>query len=135
MFQKEFAERVSSPPCHRAYGSLSVAVQLYADVRKGFIVPGHSFHPPTKVASQVIELTFHEEPKVHVDDVVFYEKVVRASFLKKRKTIQNSLFACGFFTKEKVLQALSDASIDPSRRAETCTLEEFSRLASALAAK
>lgn len=131
MFQKEFAERVSSPPGYKAYGSLSVAVQLFADVKRGFIVPGHSFHPPTKVASQVIELTFHEEPKVPIDDVAFFEKVVRASFLKKRKTILNSLLASGFFDKGKIVDALASSGIDPIRRAETCSLDDFARLSKA----
>lgn len=132
LLQKEFAERLSAKPCTRAYGSLSIAVQLWADCELGPTVPGSCFHPPTKVTSQLISLNFLPAPRVHLNDPNWFEKIVRASFSKKRKTILNSLSSSGLFSRERALAALTEAGIDPIRRAETLSIQEFSNLAETL---
>lgn len=131
MVQKEFAERLAAPTCTRAYGSISVSVQLFADVELGLIVPGDAFHPPTEVQSRVIKLTFHDSPKANVPDYEFFQIVVRAAFSQRRKKIVNSLISQGRWSKEIVTAALGRASISPDVRAETLSVEAFASLTEA----
>ncbi len=129
MVQREFAERVAAAPGGRQYGSLSVAVQMYADIELGPIVPGDSFHPPTAVESRVMKLTFLQAPRVEVPDQAHFEVVVRSAFAQRRKKVVNSLVSTGRWNKERVNAALSAASISPDIRAEQLGIAEFARLA------
>ena len=133
MVQKEFAERLAAPTSTRAYGSISVSAQLFADIELGIIVPGDAFHPPTEVQSRVMKLNFRETPRAHVPDYEFFQVVVRASFSQRRKKLINSLMSQGRWPKEKVLQALEAAGISPDVRAETLSVEAFAQLTDALA--
>jgi 16S rRNA (adenine1518-N6/adenine1519-N6)-dimethyltransferase len=128
LLQKEFAERMAAPPGSRTYGVLSVMIQMVADVELGIVVPGTSFHPQANVDSCVVRVTFPEVAKVSVQDMNQFRKVVRAAFHQRRKMIHNSLKSSGKVPKELVDQALQELSLDPSRRAETFSLEEFARL-------
>jgi 16S rRNA (adenine1518-N6/adenine1519-N6)-dimethyltransferase len=132
MLQREFAERVAADPGSKTYGSLSVAVQLYADAFLGPIIAGDSFHPPTKVESRLLQLTMRASPLVDVQDLEFFEKVVRAAFMRRRKKIANSLSGSGIFTEEDVEAALKETQLDSSRRAESFSMHEFALLAEAL---
>ena len=126
MVQKEVAERMIAAPNSKAYGAMTVAVQFRADVRIAFDVPPESFIPRPEVTSSVVVCDIRETPfKV---DETFFTKVVRAAFGQRRKTLLNSLIGAGF-QREAVVKALEVAGIEPARRAETLTLEEFSRLA------
>lgn len=129
MVQREFAERVAASPGNRQYGSLSVAIQMFADTTLGPIVPGNSFHPPTAVESRVMKITFLSAPRVDVEDARHFEIVVRAAFAQRRKKLVNSLMSTGRWTKERVNAALSAASISPDIRAEQLGIAEFAELA------
>jgi 16S rRNA (adenine1518-N6/adenine1519-N6)-dimethyltransferase len=133
MTQKEFAERIAANTSTRAYGSISVSAQLFADIELGPIVSGDSFHPPTEVESRVMKLTFRKEPRAHVPDYDFFQVVVRASFSQRRKKLINSLMSQGRWSKEVVLAALEKAGISPDVRAETLSVEAFAALTAALA--
>ncbi|MBQ9486727.1 MAG: 16S rRNA (adenine(1518)-N(6)/adenine(1519)-N(6))-dimethyltransferase RsmA [Selenomonadaceae bacterium] len=126
MVQKEVAERMIAAPCSKAYGAMTVAVQFRADVRIAFDVPPESFMPRPEVTSSVVVCDIRESP-FQVDET-FFTKVVRAAFGQRRKTLLNSLVGAGF-QRDAVLKALETAKIEPARRAETLTLEEFARLA------
>lgn len=132
MLQKEFAERLAASPGGRDYGSISIAVQLYADVELGPIVPGDSFHPPTKVESQVMKLTFLSQPRIVIDDLKHFEWVVRAAFSQRRKKLINSLMSRGKWSKEVIMVALEQAGISPGIRAEQLAIGQFAALAEAL---
>jgi 16S rRNA (adenine1518-N6/adenine1519-N6)-dimethyltransferase len=71
-----------------------------------------------------------ERPVVEIYDVQFFEKLVRASFSQRRKTLLNSLKGASFFNrgKQKILEALKNSGIDPKRRPETLTIGEFNTL-------
>ena len=131
MVQKEFAERIGASTCTRAYGSITVSAQLFADVELGLIVPGDAFHPPTEVQSRVMKLTFRETPRADVSDYEFFQVVVRAAFSQRRKKLPNSLMSQGRWTKERVLEALAKAGISPDVRAETLSVEAFAALTDA----
>jgi 16S rRNA (adenine1518-N6/adenine1519-N6)-dimethyltransferase len=132
MVQREFAERLAAAPGGRTYGSISVAVQLWADVELGPIVPGTAFHPPTEVESRVMKLSFLEEPRVPVGDTLHFELVVRAAFSQRRKKLVNSLVSRGKWTKEVVLTALERAGISPDVRPEQLSIAQFAEMAAAL---
>lgn len=133
LLQKEFVDRMASPPGSREYGALSVMVQLWAEVKKGPVISGGSFHPPTKVDSRLVELRFATEPRVPVLDLVWFRRVVKAAFSQRRRMLSNSLRSLGVVSEESIREALQRVSVDGTRRAETLSLDEFHRLASALA--
>ncbi|NEW09603.1 16S rRNA (adenine(1518)-N(6)/adenine(1519)-N(6))-dimethyltransferase RsmA [Paenibacillus sp. SYP-B3998] len=136
MIQKEVADRMAARPGTKDYGSLSIAVQFYCEPELVTIVPRTVFVPQPNVDSAVIRLRVRKTPAVEVEDVDFYFAVVQASFVQRRKTIYNNL-AARFFTKENKpeLEALLvGCGIEPQRRGETLSMEEYARLSSALRA-
>jgi 16S rRNA (adenine1518-N6/adenine1519-N6)-dimethyltransferase len=135
MLQKEVADRISALPGTKEYGSLSIAVQYYTEAETVMIVPKTVFVPQPNVDSAVIRLTRRESPAVAVRDETFFFQVTRASFAQRRKTILNNLTSQlpdGKQKKEDILQALSTSGIDPARRGETLSLEEFGLLSNEL---
>jgi len=133
MVQREFAERVAAAPGGREYGSLSVAVQVHADVELGPIVSGDSFHPPTAVESQLMKLSFLETPRVDLHDPEHFERVVRAAFSQRRKKVINSLLSSGRWSKHSIIEGLAAAGLSPDIRAEQIHIAQFALLAQALA--
>ena len=134
MVQKEVAERMTAKPGSRIYGALSVAVQYYTEPEIVLDVPPRSFIPAPEVMSVVVSCRVRKEPAVAVRDEKLFFRVVKAAFGQRRKTLMNALKGGGF-QKETVRDALEQSGIDPTRRGETLTLEEFGRLADAFAAE
>ncbi|MBV7509230.1 16S rRNA (adenine(1518)-N(6)/adenine(1519)-N(6))-dimethyltransferase RsmA [Bacillus sp. sid0103] len=135
MLQKEVADRISARPGTKEYGSLSIAIQYYTEAETVMIVPKTVFVPQPNVDSAVIRLTKREKPAVTVTDEAFFFQVTKASFAQRRKTLLNNLTSQlpdGKQKKEEILQALSTSGIDPARRGETLSLEEFGRLSEEL---
>jgi 16S rRNA (adenine1518-N6/adenine1519-N6)-dimethyltransferase len=135
MLQKEVAERITAKPGTKDYGSLSIAVQYYTTAEVVMTVPKTVFIPQPNVDSAIIRLTLRQEPAVRMIDEDCFFKVIKASFAQRRKTILNNLtnqLPNGKDQKEAILKALGEANIDPSRRGETLTMEEFARLSDAL---
>lgn len=130
MLQKEVAERLSARPGSKAYGALSVLVQLYARVERKFTVAPGSFSPPPQVESQVVFLTLQEVQRVPLEDEEAFRRVVRAAFGQRRKTLRNALRG---LLVNLAQDPFLEAGIDPSRRGETLGLEEFAALANSLA--
>ena len=117
MMQKEVAERLVAVPRTKAYGILSVMLQLFAEPELLFSVSRNVFYPKPDVTSAVVRLTFERpEPDVAYDDV---RAIVRAAFNQRRKTLRNSLHA---WTRDQGL-ALPDGW--ERRRAEELEPEEF----------
>jgi 16S rRNA (adenine1518-N6/adenine1519-N6)-dimethyltransferase len=128
MFQREVVERIAAQPGSKERGFLSVLTQAYFDVEKLFDVPPHAFRPVPKVWSSVARLT----PRVvRPFDARALESIVSASFALKRKTILNNLK----IVLPDAAQILSEAGIDPKRRAETLDLDEWFRLSTAITGK
>lgn len=122
MLQKEVVNRLAASPGHGNYGKLSVMVQYYCRVAKLFDVAPHAFSPPPKVDSSVVRLIPHPKPPVAVHDKQTFDKLVSAAFAQRRKTLRNNL---KLLIDAEQMQA---AGIDPGRRAETLTLQEFATL-------
>lgn len=131
MMQKEVAERIQAKPKSKAYGSLSIAVQYYMEASIAFIVPKTAFVPQPNVDSAILKLERRQQPLVEVKDEDFFFKVVKAAFQLRRKTLWNNLlhtFGKDEVTKAWLEQSLSLAEIDPKRRGETLSIEEFASL-------
>lgn len=134
MIQKEVAERMTASPGGKEYGSLSIAVQYYCEPSVELVVPRQVFVPQPNVDSAVIRLKVRDKPPVAVDDEAFFFKVVQASFGQRRKTIANNLLG-SFFQKgqrELLESILHSCGIDPSRRGETLSIEEYALLSNTL---
>lgn len=124
MMQKEVAKRLAAEPSTKDYGSLSVFVQFYTDVKYMFTVSKSSFMPRPKIDSAVVNLKIKDD-LVKIDQEKFF-KIVKACFSKRRKTISNALTSYGFdLDKSQILKALELSNIDPKRRGETLTIDEF----------
>lgn len=135
MMQKEVADRITASPSTKAYGSLSIAVQYYMDAEVSMIVPKTVFIPQPNVESAVLKLTTKAEPPVDVIDEDFLFEVARGSFVQRRKTLLNNLQSSlpdGKAKKEQILQAFERIEMDPGRRGETLSIEEFGKLSNAL---
>jgi len=134
MMQKEVAKRLEAEPSTKAYGSLSIAVQFYTEVNIAFTVPKTVFMPQPNVDSAIIQLNVREEPPVSVKNDQLLEKVARASFVQRRKTIWNNLrHALDDKGREDDLrEVFNKADINPSRRGESMSIQEFGQLADAL---
>ncbi|SEU31555.1 16S rRNA (adenine(1518)-N(6)/adenine(1519)-N(6))-dimethyltransferase RsmA [Paenibacillus sp. NFR01] len=134
MIQKEVAERMAASPGGKEYGSLSIAVQYYSEPELVCTVPHTVFIPQPNVESAVIRLKVRENPPVQVMNEKFFFEVVQASFTQRRKTIANNLKA-RFFSgegRERLEALLAEAGIDPARRGETLSLQEYAKLSDVL---
>jgi 16S rRNA (adenine1518-N6/adenine1519-N6)-dimethyltransferase len=135
MLQKEVADRISAKPGTKDYGSLSIAVQYYTEAETVMIVPKTVFVPQPNVDSAVIRLTRRQTPRVEIKDESFFFQVTRASFAQRRKTLFNNLqsgLPNGKEKKQLILSVLEEVGIDPTRRGETLSIEEFASLSDAL---
>ena len=135
MMQKEVGSRITAKPGTKDYGSLSIAIQYYTTAEIVMNVPKTVFIPQPNVDSAVVKLTKRDQPVVAVKDEQFFFNIVKFSFAQRRKTILNNLFSQlenGKEKKERIMAALEKAEIDPTRRGETLTIEEFAKLSDGL---
>lgn len=134
MLQKEVADRIAAKPNTKEYGSLSIAIQYYMDAETVMNVPKTVFVPQPNVDSAVIRLLKKEKPTVTVENEDFFFRLVRASFAQRRKTILNNLsHNLGLNqTKENIEKGLQEAEIDPKRRGESLSIQEFGVLSDIL---
>ncbi|ADH97598.1 16S rRNA (adenine(1518)-N(6)/adenine(1519)-N(6))-dimethyltransferase RsmA [Salisediminibacterium selenitireducens] len=137
MMQKEVAERIAADPGSKNYGSLSIAVQYYAEAKLMFTVPKTVFVPQPNVDSAILRLTRRSEPPVDVLDEGFFFDVIQGAFTQRRKTLLNNLsvFFKDSLSKPEVQAALEALEIDPKRRAETVSMAEFARISDAFLAR
>jgi len=130
MVQKEFAERLLSPPGSRVYGRLSVMAQQAALAEILFHVGKGAFLPPPAVTSTVLRLRPRPEPSARVNDSALFAKVVREAFGARRKMLRRSLEPV---FGGRAAAALAEAGIAGTRRPEELSVADFARLANALA--
>ncbi|HRZ87519.1 MAG TPA: 16S rRNA (adenine(1518)-N(6)/adenine(1519)-N(6))-dimethyltransferase RsmA [bacterium] len=127
--QQEVAARVTACPGTKTYGILSVFSQFYSRpsvVRK---IGAHAFFPVPEVDSAVVRFDDPARPAVEVRDKAVFAAVVKTAFGQRRKTIRNNLMRLDGFEPAKTAALLAACRIDPARRAETLSLEEFARIA------
>lgn len=124
MLQKEMADRLVARPGKKDYGVLTVLLGQHARISRLLELPSSAFKPAPKVRSSVIRLEFGP-PAVRVVDEVLFERMVKAMFGQRRKTLANALKS--FDPTAPAVLAL--AGIDSRRRPETLDIEEMGRLA------
>ena len=129
MVQKEVAERMIASPGGKEYGPLSLALQYYSRPRLAIPVPAHDFMPAPRVDSMVVVCEKREQPPVSASPKAFFQ-VVRAAFSQRRKMLSNCLKTLGL-SADQVKDLMAQAGIDPKRRGESLSMEEFGQLASA----
>ena len=130
MVQREVADRIAAEPGGRDYGMLSATAQLHARVEKLFTLPPEAFSPPPKVHSTVLRLTIDpQQEKLGVAGDGFIN-FLKLSFGQKRKTLWNNLKSN--YEEPALKKALREASVKPTARAETLSLEESAALYRAL---
>jgi 16S rRNA (adenine1518-N6/adenine1519-N6)-dimethyltransferase len=135
MVQKDVADRLAARPGSAAYGSLSVAVQYAMQVERAFTLGPRSFYPPPKIDSTIVSLARRDVPAVQPRDLELFRKVVRAAFAYRRKTLANSLAYALEIDRTTIERAIADANLSPELRGERLDLDDFARLADALARK
>lgn len=122
MFQREVADRIVAVPGSAAYGRLSILAQWRCDAKLTMPVHRSAFTPPPKVMSAVVHLTPREQP-AGVNPTTL-ERLTQAAFSQRRKMLRQSLKAL-----PGALDALDVTSIEPTRRPETLSVDEFVALA------
>lgn len=128
MLQREVVARMTAKPATPDYGRLTVMLQSRFAVTRLFTVPPGAFRPAPNVDSAVARLVPLAELRPRIDDEALFARVVAAAFGQRRKTMRNALAGVAGEA------ALRDASIDPSARGETLSVDEFVRLSNRLAA-
>nr|WP_298572920.1 16S rRNA (adenine(1518)-N(6)/adenine(1519)-N(6))-dimethyltransferase RsmA [uncultured Mogibacterium sp.] len=132
MMQKEVGDRIEAEPGTKLAGAITYAVHYRCTVDKLCDVSRESFYPVPKVDSVVLRLNMRDELAVNVNDENNFFKCIKAGFSMRRKTLLNSLQALDDVNKDDIKRALENANIDPSRRAETLTMEEFAELSNSI---
>ena len=132
--QREVAERIVAGPGNMSL--LAISIQFYGRPRIVARIQAGAFYPPPKVDSAVLRIDVGKQPAVvlgeALDERRFF-RTVRAGFAQKRKTLRNALSAGLDVSPAHVEETLTGVGVDPRRRAETLTLEEWAQIARALA--
>lgn len=132
MMQKEVGDRISAEPGTKNSGAITYSVHYYSEVSKVVDAGRECFYPSPKVDSVVLRMDIRQEKAVQVDDEAFFFRCIKAGFMQRRKTLLNSLTTLGEYDKTRISAALEAAEIDPTRRAESLSMDDFARLSRAL---
>lgn len=132
MVQKEVAARMASAPATKDYGALSVWCQIHGRITDKLIVSPEAFFPRPKVHSTVLKIELFPQPRIAPEEFASLRAVVRAAFGQRRKTLGNALSAALRRSRAEIDGLLRAQDIDPVRRGETLTVDEFIKLAGAV---
>ena len=124
--QLEVARRITAEPGDMSL--LAVSVQFYGRPRIVARIKAGAFYPSPQVDSAVIRIDLDDRPVVEVDDPDGFFEVVRAGFAQRRKQLRNALAAELNLPASEVAQALSRAGVNPRRRAQTLSIEEWGKV-------
>lgn len=136
MIQKEVASRILASPSTKDYGALSLGVKYYSDCELIANVPANCFMPRPNVNSAVIKLTKKEKEYKDIDELFLF-KLIRASFMQRRKTLQNSILNSKELNikKEDIISVLKELSISENIRGEALSLSDFVEITKKLSKK
>lgn len=124
--QKEVAERICAAPGKLSL--LALSVQVYGRADMPMIIPAAAFYPEPNVDSAVVRIELYEEPLISQEKMEDFFALAKAGFGQKRKTMRNSLSSNLHISGPEAETLLQKAGIDPTRRAETLTIDEWKRL-------
>jgi len=126
MLQREVVERIVAEPGSKTYGRLSVMIQTLCEAQGLFRIGPGAFTPAPKVESAFLRLRPYRPLPYPLDDPELHGRIVAAAFSQRRKTLRNAL--SGLVDR----RLLEGAGIEPGRRAETLSVQDFARLANAV---
>jgi len=126
MLQKEVVERMAAEPGSKAYGRLSVMLQVACEIIPLFDIGPGAFKPAPKVDSAFVRLQPYRQPLVQIDDRAIFAQLVTQAFAQRRKTLRNNLRD---LVSDKTMEEMG---IDPGLRAERLGLEQFAALANTI---
>jgi 16S rRNA (adenine1518-N6/adenine1519-N6)-dimethyltransferase len=124
--QREVAERICAGPGDLSL--LALSVQVYGKPQIAARIPAGAFYPAPKVDSAVVRVDLSDQPAIPERDLEVFFRLAKAGFSQKRKTLRNALAGGLRLTTAQSSQLLEAAGIDPMRRAETLSLEEWGKL-------
>jgi 16S rRNA (adenine1518-N6/adenine1519-N6)-dimethyltransferase len=133
LVQKEYAERLAAAAGTPEYGSLTLFARYHALLEPLMRVSSGAFWPRPEVDSMLVRFFLRTHPPVDVPDEALLFRIIRGSFQMRRKQLMNTLEDTLELGKETIARLCRQAGIDPQRRGETLTLEEFAKLARAAA--
>jgi 16S rRNA (adenine1518-N6/adenine1519-N6)-dimethyltransferase len=128
MVQREVADRITSRPGKKTYGTLSVSCQIHGRVVDKVSVSPEAFFPKPKVRSTVLKIELYSEPRLDATETALFQSLVRAAFGQRRKTLVNALSGRFQGSRGELETLLREAGLDPKRRGETLAAEEFMHL-------
>lgn len=129
--QREVAERIVAGPGEMSL--TAVSVQFYGQPKLLFRIKPGSFFPSPGVESAVVRVDMYDTPPVDIEDADAFFRIVKAGFAQRRKQLRNTLASGLHLPPEEVAARLRETGVDPKRRAQTLSLEEWARVAQALA--
>jgi len=126
--QREVAQRICADA--GALSLLALSVQVYGSPRIAARIPSGAFYPVPKVDSAVLAVDLYDQPMIPYKLLDYFFRLAKAAFTQKRKMLHNALAGAPELNKEKVDLLLSRAGIDPKRRAQMLTIDEWKQLTS-----
>ena len=128
MVQKEVAQRLTAEPGTNLSGAITYTVNYYCIPEEIMVVPNSSFIPAPEVESEVIKLSIRKEPPVKVENLENFFKLIKVSFMQRRKTLINGVTNSNFMEKELFKQILTKLEINEKIRGEDLSLEDFAKI-------
>lgn len=133
MVQNEVASRLVAKPGSSDYGAITAVFGYYGSVRKLFKVSAGCFVPAPKVDSAVIRIDLYDAPIYDIEDEGLFRNLIKGAFEMRRKTLQNAISAkFSYFSKEQILEAIRNISMDERVRGERLSTEDFAKLSNEL---
>lgn len=128
MIQKEVAKRLTAKPGEKLSGAITYCVNYYCEPEEIVIVPNSSFVPEPEVESEVIKLKLRKEPPVKIENEELFFKLIKASFMQRRKTLINGITNSGIMEKEECKKLLNKIGLDEKVRGENLNIQDFANL-------
>ena len=129
MVQKEVADRITARPGDKLSGAITYSVDYYAQAKNLMFVSKECFLPSPEVDSEVIYLKIREKPQIQVKNKDLFFKVIKASFMQRRKTLLNGLTNSGIVkNKEMAKKIIEEMNLSVDIRGEKLTTQQFAEL-------
>lgn len=133
MVQKEVADRITAKPGDKLSGAITYSVDYYSEAEEIVFVDKTSFIPPPEVDSEVIKLNIRKKPEVELLDEETFFRIIKASFMQRRKTLINGIMNSGIITdKQKIKEILEENRLEANIRGEKLTLKQFADLSNSI---
>ena len=135
MVQKEVADRLTARPGEKLTGAITYCVSYYSEAEEIMNVPNSSFIPAPEVNSAVIQLKIRNNPPVEIENEEQFFKIIKASFMQRRKTLLNGLTNANIASKDTIKQVLVELDLPENIRGENLNLQQFAQLSNKLFTK